>query len=396
MDESIGERARTARILRGKSQAEVAGLAGISPTYLSRLETGDRRLDSRALIQQLAQALEVPVTFLTGQPYDADPRQSAGHAAVAAIRQVLLDGDLDDPPDAPRVPLAVLSRRVATVEDRTSASDYAAYGRELPPLLTALQVVAGADGPDREEALRLLIRTWQSAFYLVKDLGYLDLAWITAARAGSAAERLDDPTMLALAAFLQAHATHPAGARDRALAIARNATAGLATDGAAGQVYGMLHLTAALVSASSHRPDDAAAHLDEARTTARHTGEGSAFGLHFGPTNVALWRMAIAVEQHEGGRVEEIATGVDPYAVESPGRRAAFFTDLGRGLAQVRGRDADAVRMLSRAEQLAPQQVRANPLIRELVGHLLRRARATAGGRELRQLAQRVGAVAGA
>jgi hypothetical protein len=156
----------------------------------------------------------------------------------------------------------------------------------------------------------------------------------------------------------------------------------------------MLHLTAALVSAASRRPDDAAAHLDEAEVTAERTGEGSAFGLHFGPTNVALWRMAVAVEQHEGGRVEEIAGAVDPSVIDSPGRQAAFYADLGRGLAQVRGRDADAVRMLSRAEQLAPQQIRANPLVRELIGHLLRRARRAAGGRELRHLAQRFGVLA--
>lgn len=394
MEQSIGERARTARILRGKSQSEVAGLAGISKAYLSRLETGERRLDSRALIQQLAEVLEVPVTFLTGQPYDADPAQSAGHAGVTAIRKAILGSDLDDAPDAPAEPLTALAGRVAAVERLTSASDYAAYGRELPPLLTALHVSAAADGPDRDEAMRLLIRAWQSTFYLVKDLGYLDLAWITADRAGDAARRLDDPTWRGLVAFLEAHAAHPAGARDRALAISRDAAADLPVEGAAAQVYGMLHLTAALVSAASRRPDDAAAHLDEAEVTAERTGEGSAFGLHFGPTNVALWRMAVAVEQHEGGRVEEIAGAVDPSVIDSPGRQAAFYADLGRGLAQVRGRDADAVRMLSRAEQLAPQQIRANPLVRELIGHLLRRARRAAGGRELRHLAQRFGVLA--
>jgi len=55
----IGHTLRQIRRARGKSLTVVAGLAGISPSYLSRLESGERALDRRSLILTLANALEV-------------------------------------------------------------------------------------------------------------------------------------------------------------------------------------------------------------------------------------------------------------------------------------------------------------------------------------------------
>jgi transcriptional regulator with XRE-family HTH domain len=57
---------RTIRRARGKSLAVVAGLAGISPSYLSRLESGQRALERRSLIVALAAALDVAPSELSG------------------------------------------------------------------------------------------------------------------------------------------------------------------------------------------------------------------------------------------------------------------------------------------------------------------------------------------
>ena len=54
----LGERVRTMRNYRHKTLAEVAGLAGISTSYLSLLERGLRALDSRSLLYRLADVLE--------------------------------------------------------------------------------------------------------------------------------------------------------------------------------------------------------------------------------------------------------------------------------------------------------------------------------------------------
>lgn len=50
----VGRRVRQLRQARRKSLKVTADLAGISPGYLSRLETGQRALDRRSLIVALA------------------------------------------------------------------------------------------------------------------------------------------------------------------------------------------------------------------------------------------------------------------------------------------------------------------------------------------------------
>ena len=73
------------------------------------------------------------------------------------------------------------------------------------------------------------------------------------------------------------------------------------------------------------------------------------------------------------------------------GRRAAFFADVGRGLAREPRTQRDAIRWLRRAEDTAPQWIRNSPAVRGAVTYLLDRAITTAGGRELRGMAARIG-----
>ncbi|MGB8961151.1 MAG: hypothetical protein WCC38_04235 [Pseudonocardiaceae bacterium] len=122
---------------------------------------------------------------------------------------------------------------------------------------------------------------------------------------------------------------------------------------------------------------------------ADHTGDGTFAGLNFGPRNVGAWRVALALELGEPGRVVELARNVDVAAITSAGRQAASYGDVGRGLATVRGREAQAVEALPRAEVLAPQRIRTSPFIRETVSDLMRRVRRDAVGRELRCTAVR-------
>ncbi|MGH3326641.1 MAG: hypothetical protein ACRDPT_02385 [Streptomycetales bacterium] len=153
----------------------------------------------------------------------------------------------------------------------------------------------------------------------------------------------------------------------------------------------MLHLTAAYASAVAGDPDTAAEHVSESSAWAGRLGEGDAFHLYFGPANVAIWKVAIGVERGEGPKVVEYVDGVDVDVVASRGRRASLYADLGRGLAQGRRRETEAVAMLCKAEELAPQWVPSDPLLRQTVTGLLARARAMAGGRELRGIAYRMG-----
>src|SRR5579859_385214 len=99
MDEvTIGARLRTLRRWRGKSQVELAGLAGLSPSFLSMVETGQRPLDRRSHIAALASALKVSEADLVGGPHlTPDPLQSDPHMGVPALRVALQTNTLTTP-----------------------------------------------------------------------------------------------------------------------------------------------------------------------------------------------------------------------------------------------------------------------------------------------------------
>ncbi|MGH3922013.1 MAG: helix-turn-helix domain-containing protein [Gammaproteobacteria bacterium] len=86
---SIGERLRRIRRSRGKSQAVIAGLAGISTSHLSRLESGERALDRRSLIVAVANALQVAPSELTQLPMPL-PGNGDVDTAVDAVRYAMM------------------------------------------------------------------------------------------------------------------------------------------------------------------------------------------------------------------------------------------------------------------------------------------------------------------
>jgi hypothetical protein len=86
-----------------------------------------------------------------------------------------------------------------------------------------------------------------------------------------------------------------------------------------------------------------------------------------------------------------MARAVDQSKITYSTRRACFLADVGRGLAREPKTRTDAVRWLRQAEDVAPQYIRNQPASREAVAFLLSRARADAGGRELRGMAARMG-----
>jgi len=125
---------------------------------------------------------------------------------------------------------------------------------------------------------------------------------------------------------------------------------------------------------------------------AARVGAGPNFGHQaFGLANLGFWRVHLVLERGEGAKVRELARDVDPTAVKSASRCAAFYADLGQGLATERVHRQEAVAALRTAERLAPQRVRANPFVREAVLDLMGRARRDAVGRELRGMAYRMG-----
>lgn len=402
MDEiTIGARLRTLRRWRGKTQVELAGLAGLSPSFLSMVETGQRPLDRRSHIAALASALKVSETDLVGGPHlTPDPMQSDPHMGIPALRVALQTNTLTTPAVERARPLPDLAEVVTTkIEPLRRACDYVTIGGLLPDVLDELHYHAAqpVDEAAHRLALETLVEACVCATFTTKNLNYTDLAHLAARRAWEAASLLDDPIYMGKANYVWLHTLPRAGSLDRNLVAAERAANALepyAHDPLGLSVLGMITLTASLVAASLQKGDSASHWLDEARgIAARVPDKPISNWQSFSPTNVNIWRVTVGVERGEaGGAVRKLAEQVNLDRLEGKSsRRASFFADVGCGLAREPQTRTEAVRWLRRAEETAPQRIRNSASVRETVAYLLNRATVAAGGRELRGMAARMG-----
>ncbi|MGW4156189.1 helix-turn-helix domain-containing protein [Micromonospora chersina] len=386
--DTIGARIRYWRMRRsGMSQAVLAGLAGVSQSYISQVESGRKTIDRRSTLVAVAAALQVTVADLLGQGAEpGDPARDSAAESVPAIWSALIEIEDGERRPATRAREELAADIARSDELRTSAN-YPAMARLLPGLLVEAAATSGV----------ALVQAAYQASTCLRHLGYRHLALNAARIAVSAAEEAEDPAWLGAARFAYAQSlpieSAPLAARaaDRSLAALQAGAA----DERVRQMLGQLHLSAALTSTVSGRPDVARDHLAEATREAAGLGDppdGAGFnGCGFGPTNVRLWEMSIAAELGEGGRVIELSRTVRPQVLAAANRRMSYWLDLGRALAENGRSDAEALAAFVRAEQAAPAPFALNPLAQDAVVTMAQRARRRAVPDDLRMLAGRMG-----
>ncbi len=385
---TIGARVRMVRRRRGLSLDVVAGLAGISKSYLSVLERGQRGFNRRGLIKDLADALGCSVAGLTGQPYLAPDRATVeGRAALPGISLALNDFGPDEVRDVTPRPLDELTAWAERANEYRDQGKYSLAGWDLGTLLTELQEHALTAGPaDRPRAFTALVKVCVVAGIVANKIaGDVNLSVSAARRGYDMACRHGDPGLIGFIRWSWAGKLTLLTARRRA---SRVLTAGndelgqtarlRSEDTLHAEMLGFLHLSAAQCAARSQQHDDAQAHLAEAATIAARMGERNGLRMHFGPTNVAVWRLGIGIELGEGSRAYESATRtpLDVAALNSQERSSALSFDLARALVQDGAqRDAEAIRHLDTADRLAPTRIRNDPIARDLVRILDQRSR---------------------
>ena len=330
------------------------------------------------------------------------PRRAGEPPEIAAVRDALMRYDSltvhSDTVGEP-VPLPVLRQRVDRAWAAFQTSRYSILGPQLPQLLAASQLTTRElDGDAKLRASGLLAETYQLAAILMLKLGESNAAWVAADRCILAAERAEDPLVVAAGARILAYAFLGAGHFAKAKELTVSA-AGVLEPGLGRaspthlSLYGALLLKGAMAAAYQGDPITSRALLNEAGSTARRLGgDANHFFTAFGPTNVGVHRVSAAVTLGDGGAAIQHAKAVHPVQLPVVERRAQYLVDVARGHGQTGG-DDQALRALLTAEHLAPEEVRYQPAARALVAELLHRERA---GRkqELRALAERVGAVA--
>ncbi|MCA1702151.1 MAG: hypothetical protein LC808_02320, partial [Actinobacteria bacterium] len=333
----------------------------------------------------LADAVGCSVADLTGRPsQQADRHIAAALATIPGISLAISDCTLSDVPDVLARPVEQLAAAAAKANAHLDAARFSLAGQDLGSVLTELHVhVVTGDTDTRRVALAALSEACLVGASVARHLGHADLAVATARRGVDAAQALGDSTRAGLLTMHHSLGLAWIGARHRGTAVLDEALVEItpdpfARDTGPAQAAGMMHLTAAMQHARRKRPGDADNHLGQAAELASRTGEGNALLQHFGPVNVATWGINVAVELERGPAVAEVLDSEVPRLLDTFGsavRGGALHFDLARAYAQAEGaRDAAAIRHLDAADRLAPQYVRPDPVARDLVLTLTRRA----------------------
>lgn len=392
----IGERIAIYRRRRGLSQKKLAGLVGRSESWLSQVERGIRSVDKLSVLIDIAKVLKVNVETLSGQPFSLAPNGEPELDGIAAIQGALsaYPGLGISSPSAGTLP--DIERMTSEVHLRYQAADYGAATRILPSLITSMDaLVAETPTGQRRSALELQSSMYVAAAKLVTKVGNEELAWLTADRAATAALHAESPTLGAAAAYQVACAFLKGDRLDDAETIALTTAAKLHDTTPTGiSLRGSLTLIAAVIAGRRNDRAEATERLQRAQLLADQLGEDANYGwTAFGPTNVAIHRVSTAAELGDAAEAIAKAEHLDVSSLPEGllSRRAQVHIDMAWAYTQRRG-DAEAVVNLLEAERVAPQTLRYNVLVRELLREMLKRERRTATP-GLRALAQRAGVV---
>jgi transcriptional regulator with XRE-family HTH domain len=374
---ALGRKIAAERRRRGLSQPELARLIGRSVAWVSQVERGVRRVDRMSVLETVAAALEVPLAELAAEaPVVAaviEELPGAGGLRLVLSGAHALRAMLDGRRPPALSTLRTKSRKAWELAHAGRYTDLTELLRGLvPDLETAARAVPESQ---RAEVFELMATTYQACSAALAKLGEPEAAWIAADRAMAAAERAGNPMLVAAGAFRLVFVFLAARHFDQAEETAHTAADALRLlaeqgDPQAMSLWGALTLQRALIASRVNDSDAAYSHLEQARLMAGRLGEGrNDFNTEFGPANVGLHEIAVAVELGDAGRALHAAATVDTSGLSAE-RRARMLIDVARAHAQ-RRQVSEAVAALKEAEDITPEQVRAHEVVRKLVSDLL-------------------------
>lgn len=377
---ALGRKVAHLREQRGLSQQDFGALIGRSQSWVSQVERGVRHVDRMSVLENVARALDVPVADL-----------APDSVAVAATQPPTAATDLALALSSSDALLAVLSGTSTVDVDQLGVDAEAAWQlahgthyEDLAERLGSLipqveQATRTATGAARKRAFTAKARTYHAAAAALSKLGEPAAAWVAADRAITAAERAGDALLMAEGAFRLAITFQSAQRFELAIRTAETAVAALTGRAGAGDkpalaLQGALQLQLAVSSARLNDPDAAYGHIAQAQQAADQVGDGrNDYNTEFGPANVALHEVHVAVELGDAGRALRVADRLDASQL-SVERRSRLLVDIARahGQRRHRGHGEASIAALSEAYDIAPEYVTASPAARSLVQDAIR------------------------
>jgi len=361
---SIGDRVAWYRRRRGISQEVLAGTVGRTVDWLSKVENGRAALDRLSVLRSLAEALGVELVDLLGGPQLAEAPVPPRRSGVPALRRTVL-GYGEQTSAAVREPATGTQLRSAVGElfDAYQDARFGYVTARLPVVLDDARNAAEQDDPaNAEVAAGHLAMTYQAAATVLGKVGETDLAWVCSDRGLAAAERSRNPVVIGSLLRSVAHSLLSTGQFGEAFTVADRAARRLSGEAPAPSpqqvsIIGSLLLVAAISAARADDPVAARAMLKQAGAEAdRLRYDANLVWTAFGPTNVAIHRVSVAMELDE----VQVAVNLGP-RIDASGmpveRRVRHGLEVARALTRNNEPAAGLARLLT-AEVEAPEQVR--------------------------------------
>jgi len=292
-----------------------------------------------------------------------------------------------------------LAKAVANAKRAYQSCRYAEVMSQMPTLLPTLQATCSdLDGDGKLRAYTLAADAYHVAASVLLKLDDHGLAWLAADRSMRAATLSQDPLTVGSSARIITHALMADGHYGAASTTAGDYAQRLAADMRdptpdSLSVYGSLLLRGAIAAAQAEDRDGSLTLLHEAGQAGSRLGSDyNHRWTAFGPANVLLHRVNIAVCLGDAGAAISHARKVNLDQLTVTERKASFFVDTARAFAQW-GKHEKVLHALRAAEELAPQEVRSRPAVRRLISDLLATAPPTVRP-HLSEFAARIGALA--
>lgn len=280
-------------------------------------------------------------------------------------------------PDPAALSMPRLDQAVAAAKRNYQDCRYSTVIKSLPQLLADLRTACATyEGDTRLHAEALSAEAHHVAASILLKLDEEGLAWVAADRSMQAARNSQDLTIIGSSARIITHALMNDGHHGAATQTASTYAERIDRDVDERtpdflSVYGALLLRGAV--AAGHRADrhTAATLLDEAQDTGRELGgDYNHRWTAFGPTNVQLHRVNIALQLGDAGAAIQEARRIDLDRIPLTERKAILLIDTSRALTQW-GKHDKAYNVLRFAHQLAPEEISARPAVHRMLRDLM-------------------------
>ncbi len=383
-DLPLGKRIAAFRKLRGWTQAGLAQRLNRSTSWVTKIERGERRVDSMSVLLELARALSVPVYQLTGHGGQHHKPDAADHGALR-LRMVLDRSASLRPSGEPPRSASFLAAEAASLRLLYNVSDRR-FSASIPLLADLIEEARAAsryhDEAERRVAQTALANLYRLASLDLRRRGDYGRARLAIDRALLTAEDVGHEFLIASVNATLTVQLMMQGDSEDGVALASDTIdmlrryRGAADDPISYSVInGALNLYAAQAAARAGDAAEAAALLKVAAGTAAESGvDRERYCLIFGPTNMSIQKIGMYVDSRRPHDATREAARVNADQAGSVSRGCYHHLHLARAYGML-GNDDAVLDALMAARSIAPGFVRHDPLARDQVRDLIRHRR---------------------